>query len=262
MKFIHITDFHLSAPGSTLWGLDPHDRVDRCLADIERWHGDAAFCVITGDLADNGEPEAYAWLAERLERFALKTFLMIGNHDRPEAFCTGFPEVQRDPNGFVQYRHDTEAGRFLFLDTYKGPVSEGQYCEKRLRWLEDELQNAAGQPVWLFMHHPPFDVGMPYMDRIKLEDHEAFAEAIGRHEDIRHIFFGHVHRAILVNWQGIPCSALPGINHQVPLKRESVGTAYSIEPPMYGVVLINGRQTIVHFDACLDRGPAQMGDDS
>ncbi len=258
MKFIHISDFHLSAPGSLLWGLDPHDRVDRCLSDIGRWHGDAEFCVITGDLTDKGEPDAYAWLAERLRHFSLKTFVIIGNHDDRTALCDGIPGVPRDPNGFIQYGHDTEAGRFLFLDTYKGPVSEGQYCDKRLGWLEAELANAADRPVWLFMHHPPFDIGIHYMDRIKLEDHEPFAEVISRHPDVRHIFFGHVHRAVSVNWQGIPCSALPGINHQVPLKRESVGTAYSVEPPMYGVVLIDGRQTVVHFDACLDRHPAQM----
>ena len=101
---------------------------------------------------------------------------------------------------------------------------------------------------------------MPYMDRIKLENHEAFAETIGRHEDIRHIFFGHVHRAVSVNWRGIPCSALPGINHQVPLARESVSTDYSVEPPMYGVVLIDGLQTVVLFEAWLDRSPAQMED--
>ena len=147
-KFIHITDLHLSAPGPMLWGLDTHDRVDRCLSDIERWRGDVAFCVITGDLADKGEPEAYGWLAERLARFPLKTFVMIGNHDEREALCAGFPDVPRDPDGFVQYRHDTQEARFLFLDTYKGPVAEGLYCERRLRWLADELRNAAGRSVF------------------------------------------------------------------------------------------------------------------
>ena len=62
MKIIHMTDFHLTAPGVDLCGLDPHDRVARCLDDAARWHGDADFCVISGDLADDGDPRAYAWL--------------------------------------------------------------------------------------------------------------------------------------------------------------------------------------------------------
>jgi hypothetical protein len=98
------------------------------------------------------------------------------------------------------------------------------------------------------------------MDRIKLEEPDAFADVLSSHGDIRHIFFGHVHRAAYVNWRGIPCTSLPGTNHQVPLKRESIGgTPYSIEPPMYGVVLIEKGQTTVHFEACLDRAPAEMG---
>ena len=105
------------------------------------------------------------------------------------------------------------------------------------------------------MHHPPFDIGIPYMDRIKLEEPEAFAETISVANNIQHIFFGHVHRAAYVNWRGIPCTSLPGTNHQVPLVRDSVGSAYSLEPPGYGVVLIDGSQTAVHFDACLDRLP-------
>lgn len=259
LKLIHITDFHLVVPGAGLWGLDPHDRLKRCLDDIARWHGDADFCVMSGDLSELGEPAAYAWLAERLEEFPLKTFLMIGNHDKRETFVDAFPDVGRDGAGFVQYAHSTPVGVFLFLDTLKGPVSEGEYCAERRQWLTDQLATARNEPVWIFMHHPPFNVGLPYMDRIKLEEPEAFAEVLASHDNIRHIFFGHVHRAAYVNWRGIPCTCLPGTNHQIPIDRESIGTPYSVEPPMYGIVLIEDDQTTVHFDACLDRGPADMG---
>jgi Icc protein len=259
LKIIHITDFHLVAPGEPLWGLDPHDRAGRCLDDIARWHGDADFCVISGDLTNHGDARAYAWIAERLNNFPLKTYLMVGNHDAREGFRAAFPENGRDENGFVQYAHNTAQGVFLFLDTLKGPASEGEYCAARRGWLADQLKRAANDPVWIFMHHPPFDIGLPYMDRIKLEEPEAFAEVLMTHDNIRHIFFGHVHRAAFVQWRGIPCTCLPGTNHQIPLTQESVGTPYSVEPPMYGVVLIEDDKTIVHFEACLDRGPADMG---
>ena len=35
MKFIHITDTHLVAPGVPLYGLDPCERLAACLADHE-----------------------------------------------------------------------------------------------------------------------------------------------------------------------------------------------------------------------------------
>ena len=259
MKIIHITDFHLVAPGETLWGLDPHARASACLDDIARWHGDADFCVISGDLTNQGDESAYDWLKERLKNFPLKTFLMVGNHDTREGFRQAFPETQKDENGFVQYAHKSDQGVFLFLDTLKGPVSEGEYCAARRGWLAGQLKAAADEPVWIFMHHPPFDIGIPYMDRIKLEEPEAFADIVEAHANIRHIFFGHVHRAAFIHWRGIPCTCLPGTNHQIPLNRESVGTPYSVEPPMYGVVLIEDDKTIVHFEPCLDRAPADMG---
>lgn len=255
MKIIHITDFHLVAPDAALYGSSPHDRLDRCLDDIARWHSDAEFCIMSGDITHHGDPAAYDWLADRLKRFPLKTFLMMGNHDDRSALCASFPDAGRDQNGYIQDKIATPHGVFLLLDTNKGEVSEGQYCEDRRSWLKAQLDAAADQPVWIFMHHPPFDVGIPYMDRIKLEDADAFADILSSHKDIRHIFFGHVHRAAYFNWRGIACTCLPGTNHQIPLVSDSVSTNYSVEPVMYGVVLIEDDQTAVHFDACLGRVP-------
>ncbi len=256
MKIIHVTDPHLISPGRRLWGLDTTVRLNACLDDISRWHADAEFCVISGDLADSAEPEAYQWLRDRLDHFPLKTFLMIGNHDDRDVFRAAYPSVACDDAGFVQHAYHTQHGIFLFLDTNKGrDVSEGQFCEIRRAWLIRELERAGIRPVYIFMHHPPCDVGIPYMDCIKLDEPEAFGEALDTGQNVRHIFFGHVHRAAYVSWRGIACTSLPGTNHQVPLVRDSVGTAYSQEPPGYGVVLIDGSQMAVHFDACLDRLP-------
>ena len=257
MKLIHLTDFHLVPPGEVLWGGDPAERVDRVLEDVAAQHGDADLCVITGDLTDRGQPEAYDWLVERLDRFPLETVLMIGNHDDRAVMRERLPGLLDDGNGFVQGERLTSEGTLLFLDTFKGGTSAGQFCARRQAWLKSRLEAADG-PVWIFMHHPPMDIGIGYMDRIKLEEAEAFGELIAGH-DVRHIFFGHIHRAAYVNWRGIPCTALPGTNHQVPLDNAALGTRYSFEPTMYGVVTISGPDVIVHMDACLDRHQANMG---
>jgi len=258
MKLIHVTDPHLLPPGEKLWDLETTARLDACLTDVAEWHGDADFCVISGDLTDTGAPAAYQWLKARLADFPIKTFLMMGNHDDRDAFHAVNPQAPCDDNGFIQHAHATEHGTFLFLDTLKGGgVSEGQYCAARRAWLVRALEQAGDQPVYIFMHHPPCDVGMPYMDRIKLEDADMFADTLKAGQDIRHIFFGHVHRAAYINWRGIACTCLPSTNHQVPLVRESVGGArYSHEPPAYGVVQIDASQMIVQVDAFLNRAPA------
>ena len=157
-------------------------------------------------------------MRKRLESFPLKTFLMIGNHDDRHAFTKAFPDRPRDPNGFVQFEHHSNGAVFLFLDTFKEKSSAGEFCAPRRAWLTERLEAAQPAPVYIFMHHPPFDIELPYMDRIKLEDPEAFAASLGDRADIRHIFFGHVHRPVYVNWNGIPATALPALNHQVPLQ--------------------------------------------
>ena len=127
--------------------------------------------------------------------------------------------------------------------------------------MDKQSHRFAGAPACLFMHQPPFDIGHALMDQIKLDDAEAF-DALLKGHGIRHIFFGHAHRVISGSWNGIGFSALPSLNHQLPLVAGSVETVYSDEPPMYAAVTITPAMTVVHADAFLHRRPAQMHKDA
>lgn len=262
MKFIHVTDLHLVPEGEMLWGLSPITTLDACLEDISRHHADAAFVAITGDLAERGEVAVYAQLKERLSRLALPVLLMLGNHDDRENFKSVFSGVPLDHGGFVQQARQEHGGVFLFLDTLKGPPSSaGLYTQERREWLAEQLRMAGGRPVYLFMHHPPFSIAHELMDRIMLDDPEEFAALLQGH-DVRHIFFGHGHRPVSGTWRGVSFSALPSLNHQLPLVGGSVETVYSHEPPAYAVVHVTGEGIIVHNDAFFDRKPAAMPADA
>ena len=260
MKLIHLTDLHLMPPGELLWGLDPFARLDAALTDIAAHHADADLCVITGDLTEKGDVAAYELLKQRLAHFPLETHLLLGNHDDRANYLKVFGGA--DANGHVQQAITREGCHLLFLDTLKGPPSSaGRYDAPRRRWLEAQLAVAGDAPVHLFMHHPPFDIGHALMDLIKLDDAEAFA-ALLKGRNIRHIFFGHAHRTISGSWNGIGFSALPSLNHQLPLVGGSVDTVYSDEPPMYAAVTISPEMTVVHSDAFLHRRPANMQRDA
>jgi 3',5'-cyclic AMP phosphodiesterase CpdA len=262
MKFIHFTDVHLVPEGETLWGIAPLPRLDACLADIAAHHADAAFVAITGDLAERGDKASYGLLETRLADFPFETHLIVGNHDDRENFRLASPGRPVDDGGFVQFGFERDGKVFLFLDTLKGPPSSaGLYDAPRREWLKGELEKADGKPVYLFMHHPPFPIAHPLMDLIMLDEPEAFAALIARH-DIRHIFFGHGHRAVSGTWRGISYSALPSLNHQLPLVGGSVETVYSVEPPAYAVVHILEDQIVIHNDCFLDRHPAAMAKDA
>ena len=247
MKFLQITDTHLIPAGGRLKNLDPEARLIPVFEDINRFHTDAEFCVITGDLADAGDAEAYCILQRELRRCSLPFHLLVGNHDHRESLLEHFPETLMDDNGFVQYAVETPTGVFLMLDTVEAETHAGAYCERRCDWLDRQLRRYDGQPIFLFMHHPPFNIYIRGLDRIGLVDKAEFAEVIEPHRArIRHLFFGHVHRPICGNWMGISHSSLRGTNHQVRLDFESEDLGFVDERPEYAVIFVDDAQVVVH----------------
>jgi 3',5'-cyclic AMP phosphodiesterase CpdA len=246
IKFIHFTDTHLVAPGELLKGLDPQKRFAACIDDIIAHHADAECCVMTGDIADLAQIEAYQLFSNEIERCGLPCYPMIGNHDDRAIFKRCFPAVKTDDNGYVQYEVETPAGVFLVLDTVETGAHNGEYCEHRQAWLSDRLQHHADKPVYLFMHHPPFDLHLPCIDRIGLTQQQAFADIVGAHKNIRHLFFGHAHRPLCGNWRGVSFSSLRGTNHQVRLHFNRNTIDYVDERPEYAVVFLSDHQLVVH----------------
>lgn len=261
MRFVQVSDIHIVSGGQPLHGLDPVRRFKDCVADINAHSEDLDFCVITGDLCDRGDLDSYKVLAKLLKRLKVPYHLLVGNHDRREAFSQAFPEVPRDPNGFVQYQVDTPSGVFLFLDSVDEGNNSGLYCEPRQAWLAERLADAGDRPVYVFMHHPPFDIGFPSLDRMKLVDGEGFRELLEGSGSVKHLFFGHVHRPLSGSWGTIPFSALPGTNHQIATDFESVWPMpYSHGPAAYAFVHLEGDQTTVHLNHYLDDYPRRSED--
>lgn len=249
MKFIHLSDLHLVAPGAPLHGLNPQDRLRRCVAHIRSFHADAAFVVLTGDLTHGGEPAGYEAARVILAELPMPLHVTLGNHDDRDAFRTAFPQVTVSEGGFVQEAFDTPEGRFIMLDTHEPGRAEGGLCDRRLGWLERELRVSAG-PVFLCLHHPPFPVGLGRMDRIRLLNGNPLLSVLHPyHGRVRHIFVGHLHRALAGSWHGLPFSGVRGTNHQIALDFVTQDVApVSFEAPGYGVVLVSSEAVVVHFE--------------
>lgn len=256
-KFIHLTDCHVVGSDAILYGMNPRERLRQAVASINSEHGDAEFAVVSGDLTHWGDEDAYQAFSELIKQLSMPYVLMMGNHDKTEAFTKYFSDVPRDHSGFVQSIRDTEFGRCLFLDTSLTGTHAGSYCLQRIDWLEEQL-DATDRPLLIFMHHPPFPVGIKGMDAIMLQEAETFHAALAPHKHrIRHLFFGHIHRPIFGNWRGISFSCMRGLNHQVALNLKATDNIVqgNLEPPAYGVVLANDDQIIVHMHEFLDTSP-------
>lgn len=248
MKFIHISDIHLTLPGTEMGGLDPYARLTRALEDVVENHRDACRLIITGDLTHWGQIGAYQALKAILADIPLPVRLLLGNHDNRDNFLSVFPDHPTDANGFVNHAEDVEGVRFLYLDTVGARTHAGHYGADRLSWLETELRGCHRARV--FMHHNPMTVGLPAEDQIALvsEHQPAFHELLRRYADqIDYLHFGHVHAPIHGVFEGIPFASVPSTGNQtIPDLNERTWLKGGALDPAYFVVLAEGRNTIVH----------------
>ncbi|MDX8499415.1 phosphodiesterase [Mesorhizobium sp. VK4C] len=254
MKIIQVTDVHLGRRGEVRFGANLNERLDRCVDHINARHGDAGLCVFTGDLTESGETESYADLGSALSRLSVPYRLLPGNHDRRANLIAAFPENGTDGNGFVQSVFDTPEGRLVFLDSLAEGRVTGELCDNRLAWLDARLAEAEGRSAYLFLHHPPVELGLTILDPLGLEQPQRLLDVLMRHGNVRYIFFGHVHRDIAGMVAGIPFSAQRGLNARFML--DLVGEEVVEQaPPAYSIILIDGARVVIHSCDFLESWP-------
>lgn len=260
MKILQVSDPHIVAKGKMLHGIDPSARLAACVADINERHADAAFVVVSGDISDDGTTESYARARDLLRRLGPPLCLMLGNHDSRDEFRRAFPDAARDENGFAQSEIQTRGRSFLFLDTTRIGAHNGEFCPRRAEWLAARLNSArqSGKRAYVFAHHPPMRINVPYLDRLRLLDRGRLAATLSPRRDIvRHLFFGHVHRTISGVWRGFPFSCAKGLNHQTALDMlDEQNPPYTTAPPAYAVILLQGDNVIVHHREFMSEGVA------
>jgi len=248
VKWIHLTDTHL-IDGPELFGLNPTSRLQAAVDSINKNFSDADLCMVSGDLTHFGELAAFAGFKKIMDQMVIPWYPMLGNHDDRDHFSSVFKDVVSLENGFLNFTVNTAQGRIIALDTLASGTASGELCVARLTWLQHQLNaaRAAGDAVYIFMHHAPVDVGVDAMDAIKLKNVEDFAGIVLQYDCIRHIFFGHLHRPCHGSWRGIPFSTVYGTSHQTALKLEPGAPLYSShEDPAYAVVLINADDVVIH----------------
>lgn len=255
LKIAVLTDLHIVPPGETIIGIDPIAQLRAAVSHINGLGGEIDRVVVTGDIAHYGDIESYRCAKMELDRLIAPATLLIGNHDRREAFAKVFADVALDDHGFVQSIVDFDDWRLVSLDTLFDPpgeeheIHEGQLCFRRLAWLDKALAGAGHRRVLLFMHHPPHAVGFRGMDSIRLRNDEAFFEVVEKYRNVRHIVCGHVHRTISGTVRGVGFSVFKSPVHQQPMTFSSSDCSLSVpEPAAYGVIFATPTSVIVHTE--------------
>jgi len=204
---IQVSDLHVT-DGGELFGQDPRVAVDLVFDDLAARGLDPDLVVATGDLANAGEPEAYAWLQDRFAALEVPVYCLAGNHDLAAPFAAHLP----GGNVHVVPSLEVEGWRFVFLDsnglgrevTADGTVHDrdervhrahaAQLLPEDEQRLSEILTDGAAEPVMVWLHHPP--VAHPLAAGLEARPFtqwltEQFA-ASGR---VRGVSAGHLHSA-------------------------------------------------------------------
>lgn len=238
---VQFSDTHIAPQGSLAYGrVDTAAHLEQAVAAVARLSHVPLAVLVTGDLANHGDDQAYARLRELLSPLPCPIHLMPGNHDDRAALRRAFPDhaylsadASTDADAFVQYEINWPGLRLLTLDTVVPHASHGSLCAQRIAWLADRLAQAPDIPTIVAMHHPPFDAFLDYMDGIGLrEGRDALAELIAQHPQVCRVLCGHLHRSVQTHWAGTVVQTAPSTAHQVWLDFSPGGAnGFGMEPP-------------------------------
>lgn len=243
MKLIHVSDLHLTIPGILIRERDPHDYCRHMISDINRHHSDADMVIISGDLTHDGDIEAYQALKTMLEDLIPPCRLMMGNHDDRAKFASIFPETML-AEGFVQSTDIIGDAQIICLDTLQQGHVAGTLCTQRLEWLSKVIDRE--KQLYLFLHHPPFPIGAPALDEVRLQNPDELYAILATHPHVRHIFAGHVHRPSSGIYNAISCSTVKSTCVQSALTFDG-GFATNDEQPAYAIYLTSHGNALLHF---------------
>lgn len=204
---IQISDTHLTSMGnkpSFNQRLDPYDKLSLVFADIKKIKKKPEFIVVTGDLIHEGNATDYAHLREILhykeQELGTPIFVLLGNHDRTEAFYRGF--LQKSVKNKYYHKVSVNGKDNYFLDTTFGNIEQGYLDKEQLDWLGENLKKEPKRPALIFMHHPIAGASLHHM-RFSVLQNGADLLRVCRQGNIQGIFSGHVHFSTTYSIDGI-----------------------------------------------------------
>jgi Icc protein len=231
-----ISDLHIKAPGALAYGkVDTAKALERCVATLNAFQPRPDLVVISGDLADTPTPEEYDHLKRLLAPLEIPFIGIPGNHDSRDMMRGAFPEqAYAAPSGALNQIRSAGGLDLVLLDSSVAGKPHGELEAETLQWLDETLASSSNRPALLFLHHPPFRTGIAHMDVQDLFNANALAPIVQRHPRVRLVAAGHVHRATLTLFAGVPATICPAPNHAVDLDLgELREPSFRVEPPAF-----------------------------
>ena len=231
-----ISDLHIKRPGELVCGrIDTAAALQRCVVELNRFVPRPDLVVISGDLVDKPSPQAYEHLVRLLVPLEITFAAIPGNHDDRDLMRAALPDSHyAHARGALNSARSIGGLDIVLLDSVVPGAAHGELDAGTLAWLDATLGTSSTRPALLFLHHPPFVTGIWHMDIDNLRNAGDLAAILRQHERVRLVAAGHVHRATMTMFAGIPATICPAPNHAVALDlNERPPPSFRIEPPAF-----------------------------
>jgi 3',5'-cyclic AMP phosphodiesterase CpdA len=214
---VQISDIHLTSDGTRFAGSHPRDNLVAALRLLVDAEVAPDLFVLTGDLANIGEPDCYRDLSDLMDE-AVDTLggtvvYLPGNHDHRSAFRSQLLG-QHASSAPINQIHWIGGLRVVLLDSVVPGQDFGALDDGTLAFLSDALASPAPDGTVLALHHPPIPSPVRPMARIMLQEPERLAEAI-EGSDVRLVLAGHNHHGMAGTLASIPVWVSPATAYEM-----------------------------------------------
>ncbi|AKH22132.1 hypothetical protein AAY24_08015 [Sedimenticola thiotaurini] len=206
MRVLQITDCHLHTDLEwKLAGINTQISFDSVMSLAAQQKSETDLLLLTGDLVHDASAAGYTRLRNYVQEFGVQACCLPGNHDDPELLA------RHMEGGLVNVPKEVKLGNWLIvmLDSTQLDSEGGHLNEQELQLLERSLSENPGRHALIALHHHPIHIKSAWMDKMALDNPEAFLSILDRHENVKGVIWGHIHQTFEAEWHGIRMMGTP-----------------------------------------------------
>lgn len=263
LVLVHLSDTHLTSSGVRYNGvLDPAVALDAVVAVLRTAIAEQRaphVIVVSGDLTDSGDPDAYRRLATALRQLGSQVIYATGNHDVRAVFHAEMLG-EHDRTGPILQVHRLPGVRIAVLDSTVVGAGYGILAPGHLAELATELTRPHPGGTVVVLHHAPLPPPSPLLTYFALDRASRSAlAAVVRGTDTRIILAGHHHLAGSGMLGGVPVAVAASTTIRTdPLappghERTFAGSGFNLvrfytDCVTVAAVPVDGAEVVFHLD--------------
>jgi 3',5'-cyclic-AMP phosphodiesterase len=210
---LQLPDLHLFAePQGLFKNIRTRDSFSRVLSHVQQHYSNPDVIVITGDLAQDGKPETYQFIADALRVFSAPVYYVLGNHDQPDIVKPVYPLEPIRADRYCVPNH----WQIILIDSNHRPMPdsyEGEVSEAELQRIT-ELTRKHGEKWTLIAMHQNLPEHRDRGVAVEVRNHQKVMHHLEQSPNIKLVLSGHVHQEFVIVQNGICYFSTPATGYQ------------------------------------------------